>query len=65
MSYSIECKACKKLFTKATNGSTETRCPDCIYKNHWLKSRNLRAAIGNDELTKKQLKHHKRSTRLV
>ena len=55
MSYSIECKACKKLFTKATNGSTETRCPDCIYKNHWLKSRNLRAAIGNDELTKKQI----------
>ena len=55
MSYRIECKDCKEIFTKATNASTETRCPDCIYKSHWAKSRNLRAAIGNEELTKTQI----------
>tara|TARA_R100001463_G_scaffold134374_1_gene196512 strand:- start:357 stop:866 length:510 start_codon:yes stop_codon:yes gene_type:complete len=53
--YSVECKVCKKSFQKRSNKSTETTCPDCIYKAHWSSSRNAHAAIGNNELSKKQI----------
>lgn len=55
MAYSIQCDKCDKTFVKRSNKSTETTCPDCIYKRHWATSRNARAAIGNNELTKKQI----------
>lgn len=55
MSYTIECKACNKPFVKRSMKSTETKCPDCIYRSHWTTSRNAHAAIGNNELTKKQI----------
>ena len=55
MAYSIQCDSCDKRFVKRSNKSTETTCPDCVYKRHWSKSTNAHAAIGNDELTKKQI----------
>ena len=55
MSYSVECVMCKKLFTKVSNASTEMKCGDCVYKSFWSKSKNLNAAIGNDELSKRQI----------
>jgi hypothetical protein len=55
MSYSIPCDKCDKTFVKRSNKSTETTCPDCIYKNHWTKSRNAQAAVANNELSKRQI----------
>ena len=55
MSYSIQCDSCDKTFVKRSMKSTETTCPDCVYKRHWSKSTNARVAIGNNELTKKQI----------
>ncbi len=55
MAYSIQCDSCEKTFVKRSNKSTETTCPDCVYKRHWSKSTNAHAAIGNNELTKKQI----------
>ncbi|MAN62089.1 MAG: hypothetical protein CMI60_09090 [Parvibaculum sp.] len=55
MAYSIPCDKCDKTFVKHSNKSTQTTCPDCIYKNHWTKSRNAQAAVANNELSKRQI----------
>ena len=55
MSYAVPCDQCDKTFVKRSHKSTETTCPDCIYKNYWTKSRNAHAAVANNELSKRQI----------
>lgn len=53
--YTVTCKNCSGSFTKASNGSTQTVCTDCLYNGIFTKSKNTHAALSNSELTKRQL----------
>lgn len=55
MAYGIPCVKCDKTFTKASNGSTQTKCFDCLNNEVFSRSRNAHSAIANNELSKKQI----------